>query len=149
MTCDPELLLAFLDGELSAEAAAELACHLAACAACRQTLVSLHQSESGLNALAAATPASDSLAQIQRRVRQELGMVREREILTIEEAAGFLRLQPDELATVLDDLPWFELAGQIRFRREALVDWARERERECRRERCCRNLQRELRIVSA
>ncbi len=149
MTCDPELLLAFLDGELSAEAEADLARHLADCVACRQTLASLRQSESGLSALAAAAPASESLAQVQRRVRQELGMVREREILTIEEAADFLRLQPDELAAVLDDLPWFELAGQIRFRREALVDWVRERERECSRERCRRNLQRELRIVSA
>lgn len=149
MNCDPHTLLAYLDGQLNPEAEAETIRHLAACAACRQSLAALRRAESGLAGLAADGPAADALARVQSRIRQDLGMTREREILTLAEAADLLRLTSDQLATVLDDLPWFELAGQIRFRRQALLDWVQERERACLRERLGRNLQRELRIVTA
>jgi hypothetical protein len=143
MSCtqDPNSLLDFLDGEMAPETAR----HLGECPDCQRLLASLKDCERTLVELGSDTPPADALLRVQRRVRLDLGIAKEREILTLEEAADFLRLEPDELAEVLDDLPWFELAGRIRFRRQALLDWVRARERECARERLSRNLQRELR----
>jgi len=147
MTCtqDPNSLLDYLDGELSAAAAAAVTSHLAGCPSCRRLLASLKDSERSLAELGNETAPVDALMRVQRRVCLDLGIAKEREILTLEDAADFLRLEADELAEVLDDLPWFELAGRIRFRRQALLDWVRKREQECARERLSRNLQRELR----
>jgi hypothetical protein len=141
----PDIWFAYLDGELPSEQEREWRRHLAACPACQRLLDGLRDADRSLSALAAGAPAADALLRVQQHVRQELGMAKQREILTLEEAADFLRVEPDELAEVLDDLPWFELAGRIRFRRQALLDWVRKRERECTRERLSRNLQRELR----
>jgi anti-sigma factor ChrR (cupin superfamily) len=140
-----ETWIDYLDGELAPKEAASLRRHLADCPACGSVLAGLQQADSALGTLANDDAPTSSLLAIQQRIQQELGMAKQREILTLEEAADFLRIEPEELAECLNDLPWFELAGRIRFRRQALLDWVRQRERECTRERLSRSLQRELR----
>jgi hypothetical protein len=141
----PDIWLDYLDGELRGAENDSLRQHLAECAACQRVVADIQRADTALNTLSHTPPAATSLLEVQQRVRQELGMAKQREILTLEEAADFLRVEPEELAEILDDLPWFELAGRIRFRRQALLDWVRQRERECTRERLSRSLQRELR----
>lgn len=51
------------------------------------------------------------------------------EVLTLRDAAAFLRISEEELAQILDELPLFELAGQLRIRTERLREWIEQRER--------------------
>ncbi len=127
----PARLLRFLDGTLSLRDTAAVARHLAACPACRHRLDNMRRAESDLAGLAGLPVPAET----QLRVQERIGLTQNRDILTIEEAADFLRLDSGQMAEALDDLPWFELAGQVRFRRQTLLDWIRERERECTRER--------------
>jgi len=50
------------------------------------------------------------------------------EIMTLDEAAAFLRISPDELGEIAEELPAFELAGRIRVRRSRLIEWVARRE---------------------
>jgi hypothetical protein len=50
------------------------------------------------------------------------------DIVTLEEAARLLRLSSDELAKNLDSAPHFTVAGQIRFRKDALDEWMKAQE---------------------
>jgi hypothetical protein len=127
----PARLLRYLDGTLSRRETATVAQHLAECPACRRRLDNMRQAETELAELAGQPVPAET----QLRVQERIGLTQNRDILTIEEAADLLRLNSDQMAEALDDLPWFELAGQIRFRRQTLFDWIRERERECTRER--------------
>ena len=51
------------------------------------------------------------------------------EVLTLEEAAAFLRVSPDAVMrlVVQQALPGRQIEGQWRFLRAALADWLRER----------------------
>ena len=49
--------------------------------------------------------------------------------MTLNEAAGFLRISVDDLEDVVTDLPAFEVGGKIRVRRAALLEWIEQRER--------------------
>ena len=49
--------------------------------------------------------------------------------MTLAEVAEFLRVSPDALAEVMEELPAFEVGGQVRVRRARLVEWVAERER--------------------
>lgn len=67
------------------------------------------------------------------RIRQELdrivrGSSKGPDVMSIEEAAGFLGITVPELVGCLDELPAFEIAGRIRFNREHLIEWMKSRE---------------------
>ena len=51
------------------------------------------------------------------------------EVLTIEEVAAFLRVDPDELEDDLVSMPVFEIGGRLRMRKSKLLEWMEERER--------------------
>ncbi len=53
------------------------------------------------------------------------------EVLTLEEAAAFLRVSPDAVMrlVVQQALPGRQIEGQWRFLRTALADWLREKSR--------------------
>jgi len=57
------------------------------------------------------------------------------EILDIEGVAQFLNLSVSQVADILDQLPAFEIGGRIRFRRDRIVAWARDREEKLSKER--------------
>ena len=54
------------------------------------------------------------------------------EILTPEALARFLSVSEEDLANVIETIPAFEIAGQLRFRKQRVIEWieAREKERE-------------------
>jgi len=48
--------------------------------------------------------------------------------MTLNEVAELLRISPDELGEIAEELPAFELAGRVRVRREKLMEWIAQRE---------------------
>jgi hypothetical protein len=50
-------------------------------------------------------------------------------VLALEDLARYLRTPGDLLQPYLDQIPHFELAGRLLFRKEAVDEWIRERER--------------------
>lgn len=49
-------------------------------------------------------------------------------IMNLEQAAAYLNIAMNEMIHILDDLPSFEIAGTIRFRRAQLKQWIETRE---------------------
>ncbi len=52
-----------------------------------------------------------------------------RPIMTIEEAAAYLRVNVTDVEAYLGDIPCFEFAGKLRFRKDAVDSWIQRRER--------------------
>ena len=50
--------------------------------------------------------------------------------LQAKQTADFLRITRDQLGEIVEELPAFELAGQIRIRRQRLIEWVQQRERD-------------------
>ena len=50
--------------------------------------------------------------------------------MTLDEVAAFLRLSDAQLDEVVEELPAFELGGQLRVRRQRLIEWLQQRERD-------------------
>lgn len=51
------------------------------------------------------------------------------EVLTMEEAAAFLRVSIEDLEKEFNTLPVFSIGGRMRIRRSQLTEWIEERER--------------------
>ena len=51
------------------------------------------------------------------------------EVLTMEEAAAFLRVSIEDLEKEFHTLPVFSIGGRMRIRRSQLIEWIEERER--------------------
>lgn len=131
MTCDitPENLAAYADGDLPADRLDEIRRHLATCPACRQRLDALARADALLAAAGRAQPPTHALLAARHALTQATGRAPANEIMTLDDVADFLRLTPDQLGEIADQLPAFELAGQIRIRRERLLQWVEQRER--------------------
>jgi len=54
---------------------------------------------------------------------------KEEEILDLEEAATLLKLHMSDFIKLVEQLPSFEIAGKIRFRRSKLMEWIEQKER--------------------
>lgn len=54
------------------------------------------------------------------------------DLMTLEELARWLQVPVDDVYAHLDQLPAFEFAGRVRFRRSAIESWIEERERQWR-----------------
>jgi hypothetical protein len=74
-------------------------------------------------------PVPESVAErVLSRVLQPAAAAPLPEILTLHEAAAFLRISEEDLGAIIDELPLFELAGQLRIRTERLRQWIEQRE---------------------
>ncbi len=51
------------------------------------------------------------------------------EVFDLEGLAAFLRVEVEDVRRCLDEIPCFEVAGKLRFRRESVERWIDERER--------------------
>ena len=150
-----EQIVAYLDGETPPEAAAEIEAHLAACAACREDSESLkavgvlarsepilepsHAWDLGLERKLAAARWSlltdemgrlrriteELAARLQRMEQAETQREAENQLMTVEEVAGYLRITPEKVYTILDDLPHIEMNYEVRFRRSSVEAWLR------------------------
>lgn len=131
-------------GELDAAAAKAVTAHLARCPDCAADLDRLRRAEFALRrALGAAIPCDVDL-RVRATLADETRRVESETLMTLEEAARFLRLDPSRMDDVLDDLPALEVAGEIRIRRRALLAWIRGKERQFERQRLQSRVAREL-----
>jgi hypothetical protein len=124
-----EELSAFTLGDLSTGKQDDLREHIAACASCRERVAALADVDAALEAMPAARPSCTALLATRRALA---GVTRggAPEVMTLEEVADFLRIGMDDLDEIVEELPAFELGGQIRCRRESLLAWIERRERE-------------------
>ena len=128
MTCDVsyEDLAAFAAGD-----SAELAGHVAECGECRKRLDALRSVDDALRRLPRPEPPASVLLNVRRELAREIrSNTPLPEVMTLDEVAVFLRVSVDQLGDLSADLPAFELGGQIRVRRERLVEWVEQRERD-------------------
>ena len=128
-------LAAYADGETDAVATREIDQHLAACPSCRRQLAALRQADAGLREMAGSAAPAGAVMAAWQAVSAELTPAALPEVLTLEQAAGMLAVSMNELAEVMDELPLFEIAGQLRIRRARLVEWIADRERQFSRQR--------------
>lgn len=116
-------------GDLTPERARAVRTHVATCGACRSQLEAIERLDAALALLPHAEPPSSALLNVRRAVSQELRGSGAPEVMTLDEAAAFLRISLDDLEELILELPAFELAGQLRIRRSRLIEWVTARER--------------------
>ena len=124
-----EQLAALAAGDLEADDAAELRRHVEQCDRCRERLASLAYVENALASVRPVTPAPKALLSVRRTLADEL-RARPPEIMTLEEVGEFLRVTPEQFGEIVQELPAFEIGGQIRIRRARLTQWLEQRERD-------------------
>ena len=129
MTCEVsyEELSEFAAAEMTEGRASEVRRHLAGCEACRRRLRTLGAVDSRLRMIRPQQPPAEAVLQTRRLLSRETGRAGAPDVMTLEEVAEFLRI--DDLAEAVDDLPAFEIAGQVRVRRVKLLEWIEGRER--------------------
>ena len=122
-----EELAALAAGDLPEDRAAELQAHAAECDHCRERLGRIRSVDAGLLSLRREEPSAHAVLEARRALSRELGRSGPPEVMTLEEVAEFLRV--DDLGEVVEHLPAFEIAGQVRVRRAKLLEWIESRER--------------------
>ena len=136
MNCDVtyEELAAFASDEAEAARGQEIREHLPHCDRCRRRLDALRRTDAALAQLPIIEPPVKAVRAARQAGAEALGASGAAEVMTMEEAAAFLRISTDQLGEHVDELPVFELAGQIRIRRTRLIEWIENRERDYRRQ---------------
>ena len=137
MSCDIgyEELAAFADGDLEAGRLREIREHLQCCRACAGRLKALQRADAVLESIPRVQPPAGAVLAARRAVSATIRRPLFPEIMTLAEAAEFLRITPDQLGEIVEELPAFELAGQVRIRRDRLLEWVEQRERDYARQR--------------
>jgi hypothetical protein len=131
--CDTfcELLPEFLEGALDAEAASDVATHLAECPECRGELRFVRDLTAAARSLPQLRPDDTvALRMLEGIRRTELPARRQAfgPVLDLEDLAAYLRLDVEDLDPYLADIPSFELGGKLLFRRQTVEEWVRNRE---------------------
>lgn len=124
-----ERLSAWTAGDLEPPQAAELERHVAGCATCRERLAGLRALDQTLAELANQPAPAAAVERARASLAGQLGAGAPPEIMTLDEVAAYLRLEPEQLETLLPELPLFALAGTLRMRRSRLLAWIESRER--------------------
>jgi anti-sigma factor RsiW len=123
-----EELAAYAAGETGPTRQAEIAEHISQCERCRRRLAALKAADAALAGVRAERPPPAVVLAARRALAEQTRPQPPAEIMTIEEAAEFLRLSSEQIAEVAESLPAFELAGQVRIRRTRLIEWIQQRE---------------------
>lgn len=132
-TCDKyqELVPEFLEGALDADAAADVATHLADCAACRAELGFVRNLTAAARRLPQPKVSDEAVLRMMERVRHGPGQPRRIEfgpVLDVKDLAEYLRMDVDALEPHLADIPCFELGGKLLFRRQTVEAWIQQKE---------------------
>ena len=132
MNCDVlyEELAALVSGDLDAKREATLREHAAECERCRKRLDALTRADTALGRVTPHQPSAAAMLDARRAIADEVRGPQAGEIMTLDEVAAFLQLEEQQMDEVADELPAFELAGQIRVRRSKLMAWIEQRERD-------------------
>ena len=136
MTCEvtSEDLAALTAGDLDQARAAQVRAYAETCPHCRRRLTALAAADAALAAVRPLEVPAGALLETRRVLSESVRGAGLAEIMTLEEVAAFLRIKPVELGEVIEELPAFELAGQVRVRRARLIEWVEQRERDFRRQ---------------
>ena len=132
MSCEIpyEDLAACLVNELAPDRRCEVEGHVQTCDRCRRRLDALRHADSALFALPKCRPSTEAVLAARRALADELRPGATPAIMTLDEVAEFLRVSPDDLVDLAGELPAFEIGGNIRVRRERLLEWIHRRERD-------------------
>jgi len=122
-----EELVALADGELRGDRGQQVLAHVRECSRCRALLEAVGRIDERLSSEAAARPPASVVLAARRKLEPVLRPPPP-EVMTLEQVASFLQIEPGELGAIVDELPAFELAGQVRVRRSLLLGWIRQRE---------------------
>ena len=123
-----EELAGFVSGDVEESRVRIIEAHVSECQACRRRLEVLSQVDSSLNQLHRSEPPASALLKARRILSAELRASETPEIMTLDDIARFLRVDDDALGEIVEDLPAFEIAGEIRVRRAKLIKWVEQRE---------------------
>ncbi len=131
MTCDISYdeLAAYAAGDLDADRAAAIREHAAGCQECQGRIEALQLTDQLLAAAKPTPPPAEALLNTRRALAGATRQAPQSEIMTLEDVAEYLKISAEDLNDIVDDLPAFELAGNIRVRRTRLLDWIEQRER--------------------
>ena len=136
MTCEEcdSLLWAFAAAELDGEQHACVDQHVSHCPVCRRRLDEVHRLAAAARTLADASPSLSLCLETKEVLRLELereGRVRAAfgPLMDAEELAKYLKVDVALVYRHLDEIPHFELEGQIRFRRQSIDEWTEAKER--------------------
>ena len=124
-----EDLAAFAAEELESGRQNEIREHISDCSSCRDRLAALERTDSLLAGLRPVGPDNSAVLATRRAISEVTRGLGVQEIMTLEETAAFLRITGEQLGEIMEELPAFELAGQVRVRRARLVEWIQQRER--------------------
>ena len=137
MTCDEfqGAKHAYLDRELAEEAAKEVQAHAEACAACGRELRELERLRGWLAQSAGEGPREEASGRVRMALREAAEREAERvraqppAIMTLPEVAEYLRVGQTEARRIAYEIPHFQIAGLLRFRREMVERWIDGQER--------------------
>ena len=51
-----------------------------------------------------------------------------KEIMTLEEVAAYLQIEPDVIWKLLNEIPHFEVGAELRFKKSSVNEWIRMKE---------------------
>jgi len=136
MTCEEcdDLLWPLAAGELEDGQMREVTVHVEQCTSCQDRLDEVRRLAAAAKALPHATPSRSLCLQTKEAVRLELerlGRVRHAfgPVMNADDVAKYLKVTVETVYRHLDEIPHFELEGQMRFRRESLDRWIESSER--------------------
>ena len=132
MDCDVsyEELAAFTVGDLHAQRYGAINEHLLRCRHCRDRIEALESADQALAEMPPAQPSPSALVATRRALAEATGAETAAQIMTLDQVARFLQITAEQLGEIVDTLPAFELAGQIRVRRAKLLEWIEQREQD-------------------
>lgn len=131
MSCDItyEELVAFVDGDLSTQRIAQIGEHVAVCDECAERIKAIRGIDVALVAVRRIEPGAGVVFAARRALAQVTRGGQAVDVMTLDEVAQYLRITSQQLGEIMHELPAFEMAGQVRVRREALVKWIEQKER--------------------
>jgi len=151
-----EELIAYIDGELSSMGMCAIEAHLAECPGCTTEWEGLRKMTEWTHQMELIPPSLDwwekleerleqldtepsllseiralreAIARIESRINQRLNLIGPvKEIMTLEEAAGYLQVDSDTIWNLLDEIPHFQVGYELRFRKSSVDEWIRMKE---------------------
>jgi excisionase family DNA binding protein len=149
-----EELVAYIDNELSAMGVHAIETHLADCKECvaerdklKATIESTHKVEDiqpaqnwwetlqerlyapDSDLVSAIHALRESITHLESRT--DGGLVRSapvKEIMTLEEVAAYLQIEPDVMWKMFNEIPHFEVGDELRFKKSSVDEWIRMKE---------------------
>lgn len=126
-----KLLSEYCDSNLDGTKARAIKAHLKKCPACRDQQKLLEAMEATARTLPRHEPGTECLLNTLAAIHKNAGFARRTEfgpVLDFQELAEFLRVDLETVGKYLDEIPSFELAGKLLFRRKSVEDWIASKE---------------------